>query len=63
MRVLLDAARCTGHGRCYSLAPALFDSDDEGHCVLLVDEVPDGMDADAWLAVDNCPETALAIEP
>jgi len=31
--------------------------------VLLVDEVPDGMDADAWLAVDNCPETALAIEP
>ena len=31
MRVVIDTERCTGHGRCYSLAPAVFtDDDDEG---------------------------------
>lgn len=63
MKVVLDAGRCTGHGRCYSLAPGVFDSDDEGHCVILVDEVSDPLAGDARLAVDNCPETALSIEP
>jgi len=42
MRVRLDTELCQGHGRCYTLAPELFDSDDLGHCVLLVDEVPVG---------------------
>src|SRR6187401_456533 len=31
MRVLIDEDRCTGHGRCYSLVPDLFDADDQGH--------------------------------
>ncbi|HAM00674.1 MAG TPA: ferredoxin [Acidimicrobiaceae bacterium] len=61
MRILLDTERCQGHGRCYSLAPDLFDSDDLGHCVLLVDEVPAGAEADARSGVDNCPEQALSI--
>ena len=62
MRLLLDAERCQGHGRCYMLAPDLFDADDVGHCVLLVDEVPAGLEADAKNGVDNCPEQALSIE-
>jgi ferredoxin len=61
VRIVLDAERCQGHGRCYSLAPDLFDSDDLGHCVLLVDEVPDGKEADAQNGADNCPEQALAL--
>ena len=44
------------------LAPDLFDADDVGHCVLLVDEVPTGAEDDARNGVDNCPEQALAIE-
>ena len=59
MRIQLDPERCQGHGRCYSLAPDLFDSDDVGHCVLLVDEVPEGREADARSGVENCPEQAL----
>ena len=62
MRIVLDAERCQGHGRCYSLAPDLFDSDDLGHCVLLVDEVPSGRQDDARSGADNCPEQALTIE-
>lgn len=61
MRIVLDAERCQGHGRCYSLAPELFDSDDVGHCVLLVDEVPAGKERAARDGVDNCPEQALAL--
>ncbi len=62
MRIRLDTEACQGHGRCYTLAPALFDSDDLGHCVLLVDEVPAGREDEARNGVDNCPEQALSIE-
>jgi len=62
VKVTLDSERCTGHGRCYSLAPELFDSDDEGHSVLLHPEVPPGLEGQAWTAVQNCPEGCLAIE-
>ena len=27
-RVTVDADRCTGHGRCYTLAPDVFDADE-----------------------------------
>ena len=62
MRIVLDPELCTGHGRCYSLAPELFDTDDEGHSVLLASEVPEGLESQAWLAVQNCPERCITIE-
>ncbi len=62
MRIVLDSDLCTGHGRCYSLAPELFDADDEGHSVVLATEVPEGLESQAWLAVQNCPERCITIE-
>jgi ferredoxin len=62
VRIRLDADRCQGHGRCYVLAPDLFDADDYGHCVLLVDEVPAGREDHARSGVENCPEQALSLE-
>jgi ferredoxin len=62
VHIRLDVDRCQGHGRCYVLAPDLFDADDYGHCVLLVDEVPAGREAEARTGVENCPEQALALE-
>lgn len=62
MRIVLDAEVCTGHGRCYTLVPELFDADERGHCVVLREEV-DGDDLQlARNAVDNCPERALTVE-
>ncbi len=62
MHLELDTDACQGHGRCYSLAPELFDSDDEGHSVLLCHgEVPDELAHKAQLAVDNCPEDAIRL--
>jgi ferredoxin len=62
VHIRLDVDRCQGHGRCYVLAPDLFDADDYGHCVLLVDEIPAGREEDARTGVENCPEQALALE-
>jgi ferredoxin len=62
VKIILSADRCTGHGRCYSLAPELFDSDDEGHSVLIASEVPAGLEAQAKLAVENCPEACIGLE-
>ncbi len=61
MKLHIDADACTGHGRCYVLAPEVFEPDDEGHSVGLVDEIPDGLLDQAQLAAANCPESAITI--
>lgn len=63
MRIRYDRQACQGHNRCYLLAPELFDVDDEGYAILLVDgEVPSELEDKARLAADNCPEYAITIE-
>jgi ferredoxin len=62
VRIVLDSELCTGHGRCYTLAPELFDTDDEGHSVVLHPDVPEGLESQAWLAAQNCPERCITIE-
>lgn len=62
MRIEFDRSACQGHNRCYLLAPALFDVDDEGYAVLLESGA---LIADqqvlAQLTVDNCPEFAITL--
>ncbi|OBF65510.1 cytochrome [Mycobacterium sp. 852002-51971_SCH5477799-a] len=60
-RVAVDPGRCTGHGRCYTLAPDVFDADEVGHCVLLVDEVSGDLESQAATAEQNCPESAITL--
>ena len=62
MKIRFDEERCTGHGRCYALAPELFDADDMGHCLVLAEDVPSGFEEKARIAVDTCPEGALSLE-
>jgi ferredoxin len=62
MKLRIDEDICTGHGRCYVLAPELFEPDDYGHGRVLVEEVPDGLADQARLAVSNCPERAISAE-
>ena len=63
MRIVFDREKCQGHGRCYAIAKTLFDADDEGYAIVLVDEVPKELEREAELAVENCPEYALSLEP
>lgn len=63
MKVRVDADRCEGHGRCYALAPAIFEPDDIGNAQVSGDgHVAPGNESRARLAVANCPEQAISIE-
>lgn len=62
MRIVLDTERCTGHGRCYSLAGDLFDSDERGYGFVIQPDVPPGSEEQARTAVANCPERAIRLE-
>ncbi len=62
MRVQIDPERCQGHGRCYSLVPAVFGEDEDGYGTVLGDgQVPPEHADDARLAVANCPEGAIDV--
>jgi ferredoxin len=61
VKLMIDAERCTGHGRCYSLAPDLFDSDDEGHGHVTLAEVPPERERQTEVCVANCPERAISV--
>lgn len=61
VRISVDRDRCTGHGRCYALAPSVYAPDDDGYCVVTQDLVSsEGAEA-AHLGADNCPEDAIIV--
>jgi ferredoxin len=60
-RVAVDADRCQGHGRCYTLAPDIFDADEVGHAIVLVEDVSGEREAQAAEAERNCPEAAITL--
>jgi ferredoxin len=61
--VSVDADRCTGHGRCYTLAPDIFDADEVGHSIVLIDEVSGELEEQAVTGEKNCPEEAITLSP
>jgi ferredoxin len=63
VRISLDNEACVGHGRCYALAPDVYDADDEGHCVLRFPDapIPVELESKAKLGAANCPEQALTV--
>ena len=62
MKVILDADRCTGHGRCYALVPELFVDDEYGHGSVIGDGEITAEQLDrAQRAVAGCPEQAISL--
>lgn len=64
MRLSIDHDRCTGHGRCYALAPDLFDVDPDGYGEVRGsgELTPSNLDP-ARRAEANCPERAVVVQP
>ena len=60
-RLEIDSERCTGHGRCYAVAPALFGTDDFGYGQVIAKGDIDAQEA--LTAVQNCPEHAIVWDP
>jgi ferredoxin len=60
-RVSVDPDLCTGHGRCYTLAPDVFDADEMGHSIVLVHDVTGDLEVQAAIGEQNCPESAITL--
>jgi ferredoxin len=62
-KLSVDESRCTGHGRCYTVAPTLLSDDDEGFVTLRGSsmEITDDQLDDAEEAVAACPERAITL--
>ncbi|MBV9417550.1 MAG: ferredoxin [Solirubrobacterales bacterium] len=63
MKLSISAA-CQGHGRCYTLAPQLLSSDDEGYVTISGGdpiEVPAELRELAEDVVGSCPENAISL--
>lgn len=61
MRIEADHDACIGSGNCVMISEALFDQDDDGVVVVLVDDVPDEEVEHAREAVRLCPSSALKL--
>ncbi|MCI2423637.1 (4Fe-4S)-binding protein [Saccharopolyspora sp. K220] len=59
MKVAADRDICVGAGMCVLTAPEVFDQDDDGIVVVLVDEAAPGQADVARQAVALCPSGAL----
>jgi ferredoxin len=63
MKIKIDHALCSGHGRCWEYAREVYDLDDNGYNkdrgkTL---DVPPGKEEAARLGAANCPEQAIQI--
>lgn len=61
MRAIVDHERCEGHGRCFAVAPDLFDVDDDGYTVVDEITVPDERYEHAREAASACPRAAIRL--
>ncbi|MFJ9562860.1 ferredoxin [Streptomyces fuscichromogenes] len=61
MKITVDRTKCTGLGICESLAPDVFEVDDNGDLVLKSDTVEDDGLSAVEEAVAGCPTEALRL--
>ena len=62
MKVTVDFAKCTGLGICESMAPNIFEVNDDGKLLLLKEDITDDELQSVEEAVTGCPTEALRIE-
>ena len=61
MRVAVDRELCQGHTLCNAVGPDVYDLDEQGHCLLLVTEIPAELVDQATKGADACPERAITL--
>lgn len=62
MDIIVDYDRCEGHGECVIAAPEVFDLNDDGDEVIVLDDSPaEALRPKVEAAVKLCPVAALRI--
>ncbi|WP_420749383.1 ferredoxin [Rhodococcus sp. O3] len=59
MKLTVDTNKCSGHARCYAVAPEVFDIDDLGYALPLDVEVEEPIDERIAAGIAACPEHAI----
>ena len=62
MKAIVDRDACIGCGLCESICPEVFELNDEGIAVVLVDKIPAGSEECARQSEDECPVEAITVE-
>jgi ferredoxin len=60
-RILVDADKCMGHGRCFAFAPHLIRLTEDGFATPATPTLLDGQEDDAREAARGCPESAITV--
>lgn len=59
MKVKVDPELCIACGACISLAPEVYDWDDDGKAKAIAAEVPSDKEGEAKEALESCPTEAI----
>ena len=62
LKVVVDMNVCQDHGQCVFAAPEVFELDDNGRLVVLVEEPDESLRPSVEDAADVCPVQAITIE-
>lgn len=62
MRVCVDPELCEGCGPCFDICPEVFELNEEGIAIVMLDEVPEELQEVCREAADSCPTEAISIE-
>ncbi|HEY7165485.1 MAG TPA: ferredoxin [Candidatus Binatia bacterium] len=60
MKIIIDREKCRGHNNCVSIAPNVFDIDDQFKAILL--DPKGDSDEDILKAAKFCPKLAIILE-
>ena len=60
MKIIVDRAKCAGHNNCVSIAPNVFDVDDQFRAIVL--DPKGDSDEDILKAAKMCPKLAIILE-
>jgi ferredoxin len=61
MKIVVNKILCSGHARCGSIAPEVYELNDEGYIGFEEKRVPPGLEAAARRGARACPERAITL--
>jgi len=61
MKIIVNPTLCSGHARCASVAPEVYELNDDGYVGFAEKDVPPGLEAQARRGARACPERAITV--
>ena len=61
-KVLLNSDACIGCGVCNAVCPEVFDWDDEGKMIAIMEEIPAELEDVVESAANDCPTGAIEVK-